>query len=574
MSLKFIVAALTLAFGLTHGGLATAAGEAAKTSARRATAPVASGASNGEDLLARTIFQSLLGEMALQRGDIKLGLDAWSDLAQRTRDPQVIERATEIATQARQYDQALELSKLWLSVEPDSPKAHQARSSLLVMANRLDELTPQLARLIEQDPANIGNNLLHLNRLLARLTDKTGVQKMIDRLATPYAHMPEAHFAMAQAAFNANDMTRALTEAEQALQLRPDWEAAALLRTQVQAQQSPAAAVDALTRFIETYPPAREARLTLARLLISEKRYGEARAQYDQLLKALPDSPEVLYPAAMLALQQNDVANGRRLLEQLLQTGFQERSTVHFFLGQLEEDQKRYDQALDHYRQVGSGEQFIPARARAAQLLMQQGKPEAAREFLHHAGGNAGERIQLLLTEAQLLRESGRQDEAAALLEKALARQPDSIELLYETALLAERRGQPEVLETRLKRLLELKPEHAHALNALGYSLADRKIRLNEAENLIAKALRLLPEDPFIMDSMGWVQYRQGKLADALQTLQRAYGLKADPEIAAHLGEVLWMMDRKDEARQVLDGAARQYPDNEVLTGTLKKLLP
>ena len=206
---------------------------------------------------------------------------------------------------------------------------------------------------------------------------------------------------------------------------------------------------------------------------------------------------------------------------------------------------------------------------------MQQGKTEEARQLLRDTRGNTpSERTQLILAESQLLREAGRHNDAYIVLESALTKQPDNPEILYETALTAERIGKPDLLETHLKRLLELKPDHAHALNALGYSLADRNQRLDEAHDLITRALNLNPDDAFIMDSMGWVLYRQGKLDEALQTLERAYSLKADPEIAAHLGEVLWQLGRRDEARRILRDAAKKHPENEVLAGTLKKFLP
>ena len=572
MQPKLIAAVLTLTLGLAHGGPAQAA-DAPPAQSRSIGKRLSAQAS--EDILARTIFQALLGEISLQRGDARLASDAWTDLAQRTRDPKAIARATEIAGFARQYDRALELTRLWLEVEPDSAKARQTQSSLLVLANRIDELAPQLGALLEQDKPNIGNNLLHLNRMLARVSDKKAVQKLIDRLAIPYDSLPEAHFAMAQAASNAGDSLRALTETEKALQLRPDWEAAALARAQLQATRSTATAIDSLDEFVGRNPDAREARLTLARLLIAEKRYPEARPHFERLLKDNPDNPEVIYPVAMLALQQGDTATGRSQLEHLLTTNFQDKSTVHFFLGQLDQEQQRLDAALEHYRQVSSGNQYIPARSRAAQILQQQGKLDAARALLQDTrGSNPAERTQLTLAETQLLREAGRHNDAYIVLDSALNVQPDNPELLYEAALTAERIGKPELLETHLKRLLDIKPDHAHALNALGYSLADRNIRLGEAQELITKALNLAPDDPFIMDSMGWVLYRQGKLVDALQTLERAYRLKADPEIAAHLGEVLWTLDRKDDARRILGEAIKRHPNNEVLTAAAKKYLP
>ena len=571
MQLKRIAAALSLALGLTQGGYGLAAGEAAaKPTGKRPTTQASS-----EDLLARTVFQALLGELALQRGDAKLGSDAWTDLAQRTRDPKVVARATEIAGFARQYDRALELSKLWLELEPDSVKAKQAQSTLLIQTNRLDDLAPQMTALLEQDKPNIGNNLLHLNRMLGKISDKKAIQSLIDRVASPYDNLPEAHFAMAQAAANADDNLRALNETEKALQLRPDWETAALARAQLQARQSSQTAIDSLHGFVDRYPTSRDARLALARLLISEKRYNEARPHFDHLIKENPENPDVIYPVAMLALQQGDTTTGRNQLENLLNTDFPDKSTIHFFLGQLDQEQKKPDGALEHYRQVTTGEQYMAARARAALILAQQSKFDEARELLRNTRSSSpAERTQLTLTEAQLLREANRQNDAYITLETALTADPDNPELLYETALTAERIGKPELLEKHLKRLLEIKPEHAHALNALGYSWAERNIRLAEARDLIAKALSLSPEDPFIMDSMGWVLFRQGKLPEALQTLENAYKIRADPEIAAHLGEVLWATNRKDDARRILKDAAKTNPGNDVLNGIIKKLLP
>ena len=570
MQLKLLAATLSLALGLSQAGSALAAGDSAPRATSRK--PVAA---SSEDLIGRTVFQALVGEFALLRGDPKFGSDAWTDLAVRTRDPKVIARATEVAVVARQYERALELVRLWLEVEPTSAQARQTQSSLLVLTNRLDELAPELASLLEQDKPNLASNLLHLNRMLARLNDKNAVQRLVDRLATPYGTLPEAHFAMAQAASNVGDNQRALDETEATLRLRPDWETAALARAQLQSRQSNKVAIDGLLDFVGRVPNARDARLTLARLLIAERRYDESRKQFDRLLKDNPDSPEVIYPIAMLALQQGDYQTGRNQLEHLLKTDFADKSAVHFFLGQLDQEQKKLDAALVHFRQVTTGEQFVAARSRAAQILMQQGKTDEARELLRATqGGSTAERVQLILAESQLLRDAKRYADAYIVLDAGLSTQPDNAELLYEAALTAERMGKPELLETHLKRLLAQNPEHAHALNALGYSWADRNVNLSEAYDMIAKASALMPEDPFIMDSLGWVQFRQGKAEQALQTLQTAYRIKADPEIAAHLAEVLWSLNRKAEAQRLLKEAASQNPDNDVLADAIKKLQP
>ena len=569
MSKKLILA--TLAISLL-GPLHAAGDGTAKKPLRKPSTAASYGA---EDMLARTVFQSLLGDLALQRGDTELGISAWADLARRTRDPAVIARAIEVSASKKQYDLALELARLWLQVEPDSTRARQTESTLLVLANRIDDLVPQLSKLLEQDKANLPANLMHLNRVLGGNSDKKAVQKLVDRLATPYTNVPEAHFAMGQAAANADDPMRAQSEFARALQLRPGWETAALARAQMLARQSPASATDSLREFLVTYPDAREVRLTLARLLISERKFDEAKVEFDRLLKDRADDPEIVYPLAMLALQQGDTATGRVLLDKLLNSSFPDKSSIHYFLGQLDEEEKKPDAALDHFRQVTTGDQYISARARAAQILLQQGKPDEARELLHATkGGNAAQQARLAIAEAQLLREAGKKDEGYAVLTAALAKHPDDPELIYETALTAERQGQPEVMEKHLRHLLTLKPDHAHALNALGYSLAERNIRLDEANELITRALALAPDDPFIMDSMGWVQFRQGKLAEALKTLEKAYALRADPEIAAHLGEVLWTLGRKEEATRLLSEAATKSPDNDVLAAALKKFQP
>ena len=566
MPIKLIVAALIIAFT----GASQAADPAVKQPPRKSQTSKPAGV---EDTLGRTVFQALVGDIALQRGEVEMGVSAWADLAQRTRDPKVIARATEVAAIARKYDLAIELNKLWLEVDPESVKAQQTQSSLMVLSNRLDDLAPQLATVLEQDKASLPANLMHLNRVLSRHGDKKSVQRLVDRLASPYDQVPEAHFAMGQAAANASDFMRAQSEFEKALLLRPDWEPAALVRAQIQARQSSQTAITNLSDFVERYPNARDARLALARLLISEKQYDAARVQFDRLIQDNPDNPEVIYPVAMLALQQGDAVTGRAQLEKLLNSDFPDKSMLHFFIGQIDEDKKQLEPALQHYRQVTVGEQYINARARAAQILLKLGRPEEAREMIRGTQASSNtERTQLTLAESQLLRESGKHTEAYALLESALSKQPDNTELLYETALTSERLGKTDVLEKHLKHLLEIKPDHAHALNALGYSFAERNIRLNEAHQLITHALSLAPQDPFIMDSMGWVLYRQGKLNEALTTLETAYKIKADPEIAAHIGEVLWALNRKDEARTLLRDAAKKNPDNEVLSSAIKKL--
>lgn len=554
MSPKQLVVALTLALGLP----AWAASPSAE-----------------EDLLGRTVFQVLLGELALREGAVDLSVQAWADLAERTRDPKVLSRAVEIAGFAGDNVRALQLVRLWLEVEPESSTARQSLVALLIQTRQLDQLRPHLANLLEADKENLANNLLHLNRMLARITDKAGVLDLLDSVLAGYRELPEAHFALAQAALAANDTTRALAETEQALRLRPDWEAAAIAHAKLLGRTDASAGIDDLVRFVKRYPEARDARLALGQMLVADKRLDEARQQYQRLLKDYPDEPSVLYPAAILALQAGDRDSGRQQLNHLLETDYPDKSGIHYLLGQIAQEAGQPDQAITHFRQVTAGERYIAARSRVAILLLSQGKRDEAIALLRQTrGATPGERTQLALAEAQLLRESGDEAGAYTALEKALLGAPNDPELLYDAALTAERLGRHEAMETRLRHLLKLHPDHPHALNALGYSYAERNIRLDEAAALLTQAIALAPEDAYIMDSVGWLQYRQGKLAEALTTLQNAYRLKADPEIAAHLGEVLWQLDRRDEARKVWQDARSQHPGNAALNAVIQKFLP
>ncbi len=542
--------------------------------ARPAKAPAAL-QQGGEDLLPRAVFEVLLGEIALDRGKADVALSAYVDLARRSKDPRVLQRAFEIATDNRMFELALEMARLWSQSDPQSFRAQQAITAALVQLNRLDDLAPQIALMLERDKERLAEHLLYLNRMLARQPDRAAVNRLVRKVASPYAGIAEAHYAMAVAALAADEQQQARDEALKALELRPDWEPAALVHARALAKTAPAEAIAFLRRFVRNNPKAADARLMLARLLLGEKAYEQARAQFSRILEDYPDSPEVLYPAAMLALQQDDRVSARAMLEKLLAGPFPDKSTVHFYLGGIEEEEKQDGAALSHYQQVIAGDHYLGAKGRAALILTRQGRFDEALSMLRQSKAQTKEeRFRLGLAEAGVLREAKRSGEAFEVLEQLLKESPDDPELLYESALTAERIGRLEVFEARLRRLIALKPDDAHALNALGYSLADRNVRLDEAYDLIKKASDLKPQNPFIMDSLGWVLFRQGKVKEGLQLLQAAYKLRPDPEIAAHIGEVLWVLGRQDEARAIWRSAAEQYPDNEALSATIKRFQP
>ncbi len=527
------------------------------------------------ELNAPTLYEFLLGEIALQRGDAALAAQTYLDLAKRTRDPRVARRAVEVATQARQPELAIEAAKTWQEIEPRSPQALQVVAALLVSAKRVDEAEPYLVKLLTAEGVSLENGFMQLNRLLSGNPDKAANLRVVKSLAARYPQLAQAHFAVAQAAFAAGADDAAIASIHRAQALRPDWELAAVFEAQVLQKRSPAEAAKRLGEFVEKNPGSREARLNYARALVLDKRYPEARKQLEAVLARNPGNAEVVYAVGLLAFQLKDYVVAEENMKRLLGMRYRDPDGVRFLLGQIAEEQKHWPDAIKWYEQIQEGEQALPARMRTANALAKQGKLEEAREFLRRvAADNPGEEVQLTVAEAQLLREANRPGDAFALLGDALAKEPEQPDLLYDFALTAEKLERYDVLESNLRKLIQVRPDHAHAYNALGYSFAERNTRLAEARKLIEKALELAPEDFFIIDSLGWVQYREGDLKAAADTLRRAYSGRPDAEIGAHLGEVLWMMGRRDEADRVWQESLKTAPDNETLLKTIKRLRP
>ena len=519
------------------------------------------------------LYEFLLAEVALQRGNVGLAAQAYVDLAKKTRDPRVAKRATEIALYARMSGIAAESARIWLETEPQSAQALQTLTGLLVSTNRLDEAQPYLKSLLVSGGRSPADGFLQLNRLLGSNPDKAATLRTIQGLATAFPDLPEAKFAIAQAALAAGQDPLALAQVREAASMRPDWELAALFEAQLLQKTSVSAARERLAAYLKRNPKAREARMSYARALVAEQKLPEAHAEFQRLLTEFPDSPDVVYAVGLLAFQLNDYPAARQSLERLLTMNFRDRNTLRLYLGQIAEEEKKLPDALRWYGEVTRGEQYLNAQLRYAQVLAKQGNLEGARSHLRQIGpANAQQKGQLVLAEAALLRDAKREREAFDLVAGVLGEQPDNPDLLYDYAMLAEKIDRIDAMETSLRKLIVLRPDHAHAYNALGYSLADRNQRLPEAKQLIEKGLSLAPNDAFILDSMGWVFYRMGDNKTAIEYLRRAFAMRPDAEIAAHLGEVLWANGERVEAEKIWGDAMRQYPGNEVIASTIKRL--
>lgn len=560
---------------LVHGGLRAEEGAATTAEPAEAVEREASPPLPAVDLTPRLLYLMLMAEISGQRGQLANSAELYLDLTRETRDPRLARRATEIALHTRHPRLIAETARLWIEIEPTSPRGHQVLIGSLATQGQPELLGKAVAAFLASAPQQLSNNLMQLNRLLARGGDRRATLARIDQAIAPYLDRAESHYVRALAAAEAGDAEAAHRSARQALNIRPDWEKALLLRAQLAATRSETLTIH--EDFLAAHPKASEVRMVHARLLVSEKRYEEARHQFRLLLETGDPARngDALFAIAVLSLQLNDSRDAEVQLRRLVEIGHAEADKAHYYLGQIAEEDKRWDEALQWFARVGLGEYYLSARLHGANVIARQGHLDAARHHLTETvASNPTERAKLVIGEAQLLRDAKRFTEAHAVLEAALAHQPDQPDLLYEASLIAEKLNRIGEAEARLRRLIELQPDNAQALNALGYTFAERNIRLDEARTLIERAHDLMPNDPFILDSKGWVLFRQGRTQAALDTLTAAFDLRPDPEIAAHLGEVLWVMGRRDEARATWERARKEYPANELLADTIKRFLP
>ena len=397
-------------------------------------------------------------------------------------------------------------------------------------------------------------------------------------LAKPYPKNAEAHFAVALAAFNGGvpadaPGNPALTEVDAALAIQPDWERAALLKAEILARGKPEAAIAYLQTFVTANPEARAAAGALAQFYVEQKRYAEARAVFQKLWDRDRNAREFEFGVAVISTQMKDWETAEALFLDLKKANYGENGAVELYLAQVAEETGRYQDAIDRYKAVPEGERAWLAKLRVAAMLAKQGKMVEARRWLADLPAvTIEQRVQVRQAEAQLLRDANDNAGAYEVLLLALKEHPDSTDLMYDAAMVAEKLDRIDDAETRLRRIVELKPDDAQALNALGYTLVDRTPRAAEGFALIEKAHKLSPDDPFILDSMGWALFRLGRYAEAETYLRRAMKERPDAEIAAHLGEVLWAKGERERAQEVWQTQLKTTPDHPLLLETVRRL--
>jgi tetratricopeptide (TPR) repeat protein len=535
------------------------------------------------------MYRLLIGDVALQRGDVVVAARAFFEAARDTGSVGLARRATEVGLATRQRTIALEAARLWARLDAEAERPRQIIAALSGQnASRMleaagagvpsdEELERALAE-AAKSPETLAEAFLELNALLGRQTDRTASYRTIKGLAEPYPQVPEAHFAVALAGFLTGLAERSIADAsiqaaDRALALRPGWDRAVVLKAEIAGKESPDAAIAILKAHLQREPESRPAAGALAQLYVAQKRYAEARAVFEQLWTADKSNREVEFALAALSMELKQWTQAEALFEDLHQAGYGDTGVVETYLAQIAEETGRYQLAYERFLDVPDSERGWYAKLRAAAMLGKLKRVDDARRYLAALPAvTLEQKVQVRQAEAQILRDAGDVAGAYAVLERSLVDFPDEPDLLYDFAMVAEKLDRLDVVEAKLRRLIELKPDNPHALNSLGYTLVDRTPRTAEGLALIERAHSLSPNDGFILDSMGWALFRMGRYSEAEEYLRRAMAVRPDAEIAAHLGEVLWAKGERERAREVWQSQLKATPDSTVLLETMRRL--
>ena len=520
------------------------------------------------------MFKILVAEVAGQRGKLDIAVKNYMELARSTRDPAVIERATRIAVYARDDDAAYEAASLWAEVDPESSDAHQVLTIMTLRKGNIDQALKHLEFILAASEGKLDQKLWMVANFLGREEDQAAVMQLMERLMEKHMDDADAIYAFAHVSARMGNLDRAQQLLERVLELKPDNDAAAM--TYISLLQKKGDTNQALT-WLEGALKNREddfnLRMAYARLLTDAKRFDDARRQFEILSVQAPNNVDILYALGLLYLQINRLDDAEKYFTRLSKLKKREFD-ANYYLGRIAEERKEYDKASDLYLGVNGGENYFDARIRLSLILAKQGQVEKALSNIRAVGKpKDANRIILIQAEGEILTDAKRYQEAMDLFNHAIEEEshPD---LLYSRAMLAEKMNRLDILEADLKEIIEGDAENATALNALGYTLADRTQRYEEAYSYIKRAYEISPDDFYILDSMGWVMYRLGKLDEAVGFLKKALALRNDPEIAAHLGEVLWVMGDKQAAKEVWETALKDTPKDDRLLKVIERFKP
>ncbi|MEK8089012.1 tetratricopeptide repeat protein [Thermithiobacillus plumbiphilus] len=522
-------------------------------------------------LNAQGMFELMLGEFALQSGDLPLAAEAWKKAAENTNDPSVLERATKALTQLDRLQEALPLARRWARAAPDQVEPSQYLAALLVGTGQRDEAVRLLQQLTQRFPERM-DVYLQLSEILAASRQYEPAVQTLQMLIKKQPQQAAAYYALGHLRIRMGQDDKALVLFRQALERRPEWEQAALAVAMTLSKvQGDRAASDFLQTYIQRNPNAQETRMYLAASLLRQERWDDAYALYQELAALQPENPDVFLVMGMIELQRNDLSRAEQSLNRVMELA-PDQPAARYYLGRLEESRDNLPQALAWYEGIGPGALYVEARLRMIQLDAQAGNLKSAHARLADLRKKMPDDLRIQLLQAELAMQEKDAPGALAIIDAAIAKAPRQPDLLYQRAAIYERMRNYAAMEQDIREVIRLQPDNAHAYNFLGYSLVERRERLPEAEILLKKALQLAPRDPYILDSMGWLLHEMGRDQEALDYLQKALlQYPNDPEISVHAGEVLWALGRHDEARKLWRSALQAHPDNAALKERIKR---
>ena len=533
-------------------------------------------------------YELLVGEMTAQNGELSAGFALMLDVARKTGDAQLYQRATDIALEARSGDAALQAALAWKQQLPVSRDANRYVLQILIALNRIAETSELLKTELRIAPdAERSAVLAAVPRAYARVSDRKLAASVVETAIAEYLSSP----ATASAAWTtasrmrlaADDRPGALQAAQRAQAADPRAEGPVVVALELMDSKLPEAETLVKNYLNDRELQAKalpEIRMAYARELLDGQRYAESAAQLQTVTRDKPDYPEGWLVLGSLQLQENQQAPAQDSLERYIalvqQTPQTEQSPglaqAYLLMSQLAEKRKDFAQAENWLGKIENSSGLMQAQSRRASILASQGKIEEGRRLLQQLPEKTPEAARLKLSaEVSLLREFKQYRQARDLLAQALVKAPEDTDLLYEQSMVAEKLGLMEEMERLLRQIIQAKPDFHQAYNALGYSLADRNVRLPEARELIRKAIDFAPDDPFIKDSLGWVEFRLGNMQAAAQIFEAAYKARPDAEIAAHFGEVLWSLGQRDRALAMWKEGQLINADNETLLETIKR---
>ncbi len=522
---------------------------------------------------AELIYQLLAGEIAGKQGQVEVATGHYLKASELSSDSKIAARTAKIALFAKNYNQALGAVNRWLELEPNSPEAHQVAGVLQVRMGNSQKAAEHFIAVIDQAEAP-EVSFSQLGLLLGREKVTDADIEVMTLLRRHYPNSIYAHRGYAELAYRGKRYDAAYAAIEDALRIDPKDQISRVLQNQILlATGKVDQGLQGMQSLLAASPDDFDLRHIYARMLVKAKRYDQALTEYEKVIVAEPGDLDLLYSKALLEVELKHYDKARISLKQLLQSPLH-RSDAVYYLGRVNEEQKEYEQAIGWYSKIHEGEYYFEAQSRVADMLASMGHLPEAREHLARVRNridNEALQIRLYLREGQLLREAGAYQESFDFYNQTLKKFPDNTDLIYARAMVAEKLGHLDWLERDMHWILEREPDNATALNALGYTLADTTERYDEALGYIQKALELRPDDPAILDSMGWVNYRMGNYDEAERYLRKALATLEDAEISSHLGEVLWAQGEHENAKKTVRNALKAAPKDSRLLELKKR---